>query len=68
MSESPAERIVVINPNSTEAVTEGIDRALAPLRFADGPRIECRTLHEGPPGTERQRPVDGDGTDDGAAA
>ena len=31
------ERIIVINPNSTVAVTEDIDRALAPLRFTDGP-------------------------------
>lgn len=54
-----AERIVVINPNSTQAVTDGIDRALDPLRFADGPEIECRTLPEGPPGIESQRHVDG---------
>lgn len=53
------ERIVVINPNSTQAVTDGIDRALDPLRFADGPQIECRTLAEGPPGVESQRHVDG---------
>lgn len=59
MPEARRERIVVINPNSTEAVTDGIDRALAPLRFADGPRIECRTLSEGPPGIETQRHVDG---------
>lgn len=59
MPEARRERIVVINPNSTEAVTDGIDRALAPLRFADGPQIECRTLSEGPPGIETQRHVDG---------
>lgn len=46
--------IVVINPNSTEAVTVGIDRALEPLRFAGGPAIECVTLKEGPPGIESQ--------------
>ena len=52
-------RIVVINPNSTVAVTEGIDRALAPLRLAGGPPIECVTLAKGPPGIESQRDADG---------
>ncbi len=51
-------RILVINPNSTVAVTEDIDRALAPLRFADGPGIECVTLAEGPPGIETQDHID----------
>ena len=53
------QRIVVVNPNSTEAVTRGIDEAVAPLRFADGPEIDCLTLAEGPPGIETQRHVDG---------
>ncbi len=53
-----SERILVINPNSTVAVTEDIDRALAPLRFRDGPGIECLTLAEGPPGIETQRHVE----------
>ena len=44
--------IVVLNPNSTEAVTEGIDTALDPLRLHGGPSIECATLAEGPPGIE----------------
>lgn len=51
--------IIVINPNSTEAVTQGIDRACAPLRMQDGPRIECVTLAAGPPGIQTQRDVDG---------
>ena len=51
-------RIIVINPNSTVAVTEDIDRALEPLRFADGPEIVCLTLAEGPPGIETQEHVD----------
>jgi Asp/Glu/hydantoin racemase len=51
--------ILVINPNSTEAVTEGIHRALDPLRMKDGPLIECLTLAEGPPGIETQAHVDG---------
>ena len=45
-------RIVVLNPNSTAAVTEGIDAALEPLRLGGGPAIECTTLAEGPPGIE----------------
>ena len=45
-------RIVVLNPNSTVAVTEGIDTALGPLRLGGGPDIECATLAEGPPGIE----------------
>ncbi|HUI17262.1 MAG TPA: aspartate/glutamate racemase family protein [Alphaproteobacteria bacterium] len=51
-------RILVINPNSTEAVTRGIDDALEPLRTAGGPRLDCVTLAEGPPGVETQRHVD----------
>jgi Asp/Glu/hydantoin racemase len=51
--------VYVINPNSTAAVTEGIDRAVDALRSADGPRIECLTLAEGPPGIQTQRDVDG---------
>lgn len=53
-----AERILVINPNSTEAVTRGIDEACAPLRIPGGPAIECVTLKEGPPGIETQQHVD----------
>jgi allantoin racemase len=54
-----AERILVINPNSTEAVTRGIDEACAPLRMPGGPAIDCITLKEGPPGIETQQHVDG---------
>jgi allantoin racemase len=50
--------IVVINPNSTEAVTAAIDVAMAPLRLAGGPEIVCQTLHEGPPGIESQHDAD----------
>ncbi len=52
------ERIVVINPNSTEAVTAGISAALERLRMAGGPEIECLTLSEGPPGVETQAHVE----------
>ena len=51
-------RIRVINPNSNEAVTRGIDDAIAPLRFADGPEIVCSTLAEGPFGVETQEHVE----------
>jgi Asp/Glu/hydantoin racemase len=51
-------RVLVINPNSTEAVTHGIDAAMDPFRFADGPDVDCVTLADGPPGIETQRHVD----------
>jgi Asp/Glu/hydantoin racemase len=51
-------RIRLINPNSNEAVTRGIDEAVAPLRFADGPEIVCATLAEGPFGIETQEHVE----------
>lgn len=52
-------RIYVINPNSSATVTAEIDRAVAPLRSADGPDIACLSLPEGPPGIQSQRDVDG---------
>jgi Asp/Glu/hydantoin racemase len=52
------ERIVVINPNSTRAVTDAIDAALRPWRMAGGPVIECVTLAAGPPGIETQAHVE----------
>ena len=54
-----AERIVVINPNSSETVTSDIDRALDPLRADTAVEFDCLTLAEGPPGIETQRHVDG---------
>ncbi|UST52660.1 aspartate/glutamate racemase family protein (plasmid) [Comamonadaceae bacterium OTU4NAUVB1] len=50
--------LYVVNPNSSRAVTAGIDAALAPLRRDDGPRIECVTLEDGPPGVQSQLDVD----------
>jgi allantoin racemase len=52
------ERILVINPNSTVAVTRAIDEAMAPLRLEGGPEIRCLTLEEGPPGVESQLDAD----------
>ncbi len=51
--------IFVINPNSTQEVTDHISLALEPFRFAGGPAIECDTLRSGPPGIESQAHVDG---------
>lgn len=50
--------ILVVNPNSNEAVTRGLEEALAPLGFGDGPEIRCRTLAEGPFGIESQADVE----------
>ena len=52
------ESIVVINPNSTEACTDAIGRAMQPLRLDGGPAIECITMNEGPPGIESQHASD----------
>jgi Asp/Glu/hydantoin racemase len=51
-------RIRVVNPNSNEAVTHSIDRALDALRFENGPEIVCSTLAEGPFGIETQADVE----------
>lgn len=50
--------IYVINPNSSEIVTAGIDAAMAPLRRSGGPDIQCVTLADGPPGVQTQSDVD----------
>ena len=54
----PLPRIRVVNPNSNEEVTRGLDAALEPLRFANGPEIVCSTLAEGPFGIETQADVE----------
>lgn len=46
--------IVVINPNSNQAVTDGLATALAPFAREGGPDIDCVTLTEGPFGIENQ--------------
>ncbi len=51
-------RILVVNPNSNEIVTEGLAAALAPVAFSDGPEIDCVTLKEGPYGIETQEHVE----------
>ncbi|MCV2891000.1 aspartate/glutamate racemase family protein [Ruegeria aquimaris] len=49
--------LIVINPNSSQTVTDGIDAAVAPLRSFGIP-IRCLTLSEGPKGIESQRQAD----------
>lgn len=49
--------LIVINPNSSQRVTGGIDAAIDPLRRFGIP-IRCLTLAEGPPGIESQRQAD----------
>jgi allantoin racemase len=51
--------LFVINPNSTQEVTDQISLALQPYRIAGGPKIVCETLRSGPPGIESQAHVDG---------
>ncbi|TNC09100.1 Asp/Glu racemase [Methylobacterium terricola] len=50
-------RILVINPNSNETVTRGLDGALALLARA-GIAIDCMTLAEGPFGIQSQADVE----------
>ena len=42
-------RILVVNPNSSEVCTAGIDAAVARFRLPGAPSIEVATLREGPP-------------------
>ncbi len=48
-------RILVVNPNSSAAVTAAIEASVAPLRLPGGPVIETHTLAEGPPSITSQR-------------
>lgn len=51
-------KILLINPNSNEAVTEGFKEAVEPLMVYGGPEIEFRTLATGPFGVESQADAD----------
>ena len=51
-------RVLVINPNSNQAVTDGMADAVKPLAIDGGPDIECVTLAEGPFGVETQADVE----------
>ena len=46
------QKILVINPNSNESVTRGLDAALQGWRLLTGIAIECSTLAGGPFGIE----------------
>lgn len=50
--------ILVINPNSNQAVTDGMVDALKALEISGGPKIECLTLAEGPFGVESQADIE----------
>ena len=49
--------LIIINPNSSQMVTDGIDAAVGPLRRFGTP-IRCLTLAEGPAGIESQKQAD----------
>jgi allantoin racemase len=51
-------RILVLNPNSSTAVTASMSTALDIVRMHGGPEIDCQTLVEGPPGIETQEHVE----------
>ena len=51
--------IHILNPNSSVTVTEGIDRAVDPMRAVSPVPIRCHRLEAGPPGIETQAHVDG---------
>ncbi len=50
--------IAAINPNSNQAVTDGMAQALKPFDVEGAPQIECITLEEGPFGVESQADVE----------
>jgi len=52
------QQILVINPNSNEAVTEGMAKELKVFNFSDGPEIVCTSLNQGPFGIESQADVE----------
>ena len=52
------QRILVINPNSNEAVTQGLCDALTGFANPAGPVIVCHTLADGPFGVETQEHVE----------
>ena len=50
--------ILVLNPNSSHAVTRAMDAALSPLKLAGAPPIECVTLESGPAAIESDEDVE----------
>ncbi len=51
-------KILLVNPNSNQAVTDGMAGAVAPFELPGGPEIECITLTTGPFGVESQADVE----------
>ena len=51
-------QILVINPNSNEAVTEGMAKVLKSFNFSEGPEIVCVSLTQGPFGIESQADIE----------
>src|SRR5258708_12771298 len=51
-------RSLVMNRISNALVRQGLEDALKPLGFAEGPEIVCETLTEGPYGIESQADAD----------
>lgn len=49
--------LVIINPNSSGTVTQGIEHAIQPLSTL-GVNLRCLTLEEGPPAIENQMQAD----------
>ena len=52
------ERILVVNPNSTQSITDHMSKAADAFRLPGGPEIVCETLKSGTPGIETQAHVD----------
>ena len=55
---TPPGPILVVNPNSDEAVTRALSVAVEPFRAKGGPAIECVTIAESPIGIMTQRDVE----------
>jgi len=53
-----ARTIYLINPNSTQAVTDAFDAGLSSLRVAGAPQLRSLTLAEGPAGIQCQLDVE----------
>ena len=51
-------QILVINPNSNWAVTEGLAKEVQSFNFSDGPEIVCVGVTQGPFGIESQADVE----------
>ncbi len=51
-------RILVVNPNSSEAITRELDRSLDDVRRLSNVEIECVSIAASPPGIESQADVE----------